>query len=74
MLAFFRFARVLLRQCAVPTSDAAVERRFIAVTLELTALRNRLLASTLKELLRMGGVKEEGLGDGEKMEDSGSVL
>lgn len=53
------FAAILYRLCAVPPSNAAVERRFSAAALEQTALRNRLSAETLEKLLRVGGVKEE---------------
>ena len=53
------FVKFLFRLCAIPTSNAAVERRFSAAALEQTALRNRLSATTMEKLLRVGALKEE---------------
>ena len=49
------FVKFLFR---LPTSNAAVERRFSAAALEQTALRNRLSATTMEKLLRVGALKE----------------
>ena len=53
------FAITLSRLCAVPTSNAAVERRFSAAAIEQTALRNRLSPETLEKLLRVGSFKQQ---------------
>ena len=60
------FCQIMLRFCACPTSNAAVERKFSAASLDQTKLRNRLKAETMEKLLRVSSLKEgESSGDEE---------
>ena len=52
------FADYMLRLAAIPTSNAAVERKFSGAALEQTALRNRMKTETLAKLLRVSATQE----------------